>query len=98
MTIARFQVPEIPAATLIDEGELEALYNFRKDTLSQPELRTFVQIPARTAADAQKVVDDLGAARKRRRSPTRSGLIRFPMKTNPRQRWPTDKSAKPRSA
>ncbi len=60
MTIARFQVPEIPAATLIDEAELEALYNFRKDTLSQPELRTFVQIPARTAADAQKVVDDLG--------------------------------------
>ena len=44
------------AAGPIDPAELKKRYDFRKDTLSKPETRTIVQIPARSAADAQQAV------------------------------------------
>ena len=44
----------------VDPAELKKRYDFRKDTLSKPETRTIVQIPAKDAATAQKIVDRLG--------------------------------------
>jgi peptidyl-prolyl cis-trans isomerase D len=45
----------------IDPAELQKRYEFRKDTLSKPEVRTVVQIPAKDAATAQKVAAALRA-------------------------------------
>ncbi|WP_309089466.1 SurA N-terminal domain-containing protein [Phenylobacterium sp.] len=54
LTIARF-TPQAAAAGPVDQAELQKLYDFRKDTLSQPETRTVVQIPAKDAATAQQI-------------------------------------------
>ncbi len=45
----------------IDPAELKKRYDFRKDTLSKPEVRTVVQIPAKDAATAQKITAGLRA-------------------------------------
>jgi peptidyl-prolyl cis-trans isomerase D len=45
----------------VDPAELQKRYQFRKDTLSKPETRTVVQIPAKDAATAQKVTAALRA-------------------------------------
>lgn len=45
----------------IDPAELQKRYQFRKDTLSKPEVRTVVQIPAKDAATAQKITAALRA-------------------------------------
>jgi len=57
----RFTPQSVPANTPIDEAEMKKLYEFRKDTLSKPEVRTVVQIPAKDAATAQKVTAALRA-------------------------------------
>jgi peptidyl-prolyl cis-trans isomerase D len=49
------------AAAPVDPAELQKRYQFRKDTLSKPETRTIVQIPAKDAATAQKVTTALRA-------------------------------------
>ncbi|WP_293678942.1 SurA N-terminal domain-containing protein [uncultured Phenylobacterium sp.] len=53
--------PESVGASLgpIDPAELKKRYDFRKDTLSRPESRTIVQIPAKDAASAQAIVQRL---------------------------------------
>jgi peptidyl-prolyl cis-trans isomerase D len=43
----------------IDPAELKKRYDFRKDTLSRPETRTLVQVPAKDAAAAQAIVQRL---------------------------------------
>ena len=57
LTIVRFS-PQMVAANLppVDEAELKKRYDFRKDTLSTPETRSLVQIPAKDAAAAQAIV------------------------------------------
>lgn len=53
-----------PAAAMsgpVDPAELKKRYDFRKDTLSKPETRTIVQIPAKDAATAQQIVARLSA-------------------------------------
>jgi peptidyl-prolyl cis-trans isomerase D len=45
----------------IDEAALRKRYDFKKDALSQAERRTFVQVPARDAAAAQRIVAALRA-------------------------------------
>jgi len=60
ITVARFS-PTVTAANLaIDEAELKKRYDFRKDTLSTPETRSLVQIPAKDQAAAQQIVARLG--------------------------------------
>jgi peptidyl-prolyl cis-trans isomerase D len=44
----------------IDPAKLKERYEFRKDTLSKPETRSVVQIPAKTPAIAQQVATRLG--------------------------------------
>ena len=43
----------------VAQAELEERFAFRKDTLSQPETRTLVQIPARDQATAARIVERL---------------------------------------
>ena len=62
LTIVGFTPQSVAAAVAasIDPAELKKRYDFRKDTLSKPETRTFVQIPAKTAAAAQQISARLG--------------------------------------
>lgn len=55
LTVVRFSPALTGGAVAIDEAELKKRYDFRKDTLSTPETRTVVQIPAKDAATAQQV-------------------------------------------
>lgn len=62
LTVVPFTAQTAGAATAaIDPAELQKRYQFRKDTLSKPEVRTVVQIPAKDAATAQKVTAALRA-------------------------------------
>ncbi len=62
LTIVGFTPQSVAAAVAapIDPAELKKRYDFRKDTLSKPETRTVVQIPAKTAAAAQQIAAGLG--------------------------------------
>lgn len=60
LTIARFSPQAAATNAPVDEAELKKLYDFRRDTLSQPETRTIVQIPAKDAAAAQQIQARLG--------------------------------------
>jgi peptidyl-prolyl cis-trans isomerase D len=55
LTVVRFS-PQLVGANLpVDEAEVRKRYEFRKDTLSTPETRTVIQIPAKDAATAQAI-------------------------------------------
>lgn len=54
LTVALF-APK-PSDGPIDPAELQKRYDFRKDTFSQPETRTIVQIPVKTQATAETVI------------------------------------------
>jgi peptidyl-prolyl cis-trans isomerase D len=55
LTVALFAPQPTAANAPIDPAELQKRYDFRKDTFSQPETRTIVQIPVKTQATAQAV-------------------------------------------
>jgi len=55
LTLVRFSPQAVAANAPVDPAEMQKLYDFRKDTLSQPETRTIVQIPAKDAAAAQQI-------------------------------------------
>jgi peptidyl-prolyl cis-trans isomerase D len=59
ISIVRF-TPEVATSGPVDEAEVMKRYNFRKDTLSKPETRTVVQIPAKDAATAAQIAARLG--------------------------------------
>jgi peptidyl-prolyl cis-trans isomerase D len=54
LTVARFS-PQQFANLPVNEAEVRKRYEFRKDTLSTPETRSLVQIPAKDAATAQAI-------------------------------------------
>lgn len=60
LTVVRFSPAAVPPGP-VDEAEIKKLYDFRKDTFSQPETRTFVQIPVKDAATAQKAIAQLSS-------------------------------------
>jgi peptidyl-prolyl cis-trans isomerase D len=59
LTVVRFSPQLVAAAVKIDEAEVRKRYDFRKDTLGAPETRTIVQIPAKTPAAAQAIIQRL---------------------------------------
>jgi hypothetical protein len=59
LTVVRFSPEAVSSTGPIDPAELQKLYDFRKDTLSQPETRTVVQIPAKDAAAAKQIQERL---------------------------------------
>lgn len=54
ISIVRF-APDVATSGPVDQAEVLKRYNFRKDTLSKPETRTVVQIPAKDAATAAQI-------------------------------------------
>jgi peptidyl-prolyl cis-trans isomerase D len=56
LTVVRFSPASVAQTLPIDEADLKKRYEFRKDTLSSPETRSLVQIPAKDAAAAQQIV------------------------------------------
>jgi peptidyl-prolyl cis-trans isomerase D len=59
LSVVRFSPTQIAATAPIDPAELQKRFNFRKDTLSTPETRTVVQIPAKDGASALKIAQAL---------------------------------------
>ncbi|MFI4964647.1 MAG: peptidyl-prolyl cis-trans isomerase [Caulobacterales bacterium] len=59
LTVVRFSPSEVAANTPVDPAELQKRFNFRKDTLSTPETRTVIQIPAKDAAAATQIAQGL---------------------------------------
>jgi peptidyl-prolyl cis-trans isomerase D len=56
LTVARFS-PELVSQNLpIDQAELQKRFEFRRDTLSTPETRTVLQVPAKDAPTAQQIM------------------------------------------
>jgi len=55
LTVVRFGPEAVAANVSIDPAEVRKRYDFRKDTLSTPETRSLVQIPAKDAATAQAI-------------------------------------------
>jgi peptidyl-prolyl cis-trans isomerase D len=59
LTVVRFAPTAADAAGPVDAAAVRKLYDFRKDTLSTPETRTIVQIPAKDQAAAQAIAGRL---------------------------------------
>ena len=55
LTVVRFSPQLVSAGITVDEAELKKRFDFRKDTLSTPETRTIIQIPAKDPAAAQQI-------------------------------------------
>jgi peptidyl-prolyl cis-trans isomerase D len=54
LTVVRFDPTQVPVGP-VDQAEVLKRYNFRKDTLSKPESRTVIDIPAKDAATAAQI-------------------------------------------
>lgn len=52
VTVVRFSAAALAPSMSINPADLEKLYNFKKDSLSTPEKRSFVQVPAKDATMA----------------------------------------------
>ena len=61
LTVLRFSAKALSPSLPADPAAVEKLFNFRKDTLSAPEKRSLVEIPAKDAASAQAIVAKLNA-------------------------------------
>jgi peptidyl-prolyl cis-trans isomerase D len=56
LTVVQFS-PQMVAANLpVDPAEVQKRFNFKKDTLSAPETRTIIKVPAKDAAAAAQIV------------------------------------------
>ena len=55
LTVVRFSPALLSAGIAVDEAELKKRFDFRKDTLSTPETRTVIQIPAKDPGGAQQI-------------------------------------------
>jgi peptidyl-prolyl cis-trans isomerase D len=60
LTIVRFSTKALMPSVTINPADLEKLYAFKKDTLSTPEKRSLVQIPAKDAIQAAAIASRLG--------------------------------------
>lgn len=54
LSLVKFSPADVQVGP-VDPAEVQKRYNFRKDTLSKPETRTVVQIPAKDAAAAAQI-------------------------------------------
>jgi peptidyl-prolyl cis-trans isomerase D len=64
LTVMRFSAKALAPSLPVDAAQVQKLYDFRKDSLSTPEKRSLVQVPAKDAATAAAIVTKLksGAA------------------------------------
>jgi peptidyl-prolyl cis-trans isomerase D len=61
LTVVRFSAKALAPTLTPDPADVQKMYNFRKDSLSQPEKRSLVEIPAHDAATAQAIAAKLQA-------------------------------------
>ena len=61
ISVVHFSAAAIAPTLKIEDADLQKRFDFAKDTLSQPEKRTFVQIPVKDAAAASAVIQKLRA-------------------------------------
>ncbi len=59
LTVVRFSAEQLAPQMKADPKEVEDRYEFRRESMSTPETRTIVQIPAKTAEDAAKAAQAL---------------------------------------
>ncbi|WP_374570531.1 SurA N-terminal domain-containing protein [Phenylobacterium sp.] len=59
VTLVRFDPAQFASSMKVNEEDVKKRFDFRKDTLSKPETRSLVQIPAKDAATAQTISDRL---------------------------------------
>ena len=55
LTVVRFSAKALAPSMSINQADLDKLYAFKKDSLSTPEKRAFVQVPAKDAAMAAAI-------------------------------------------
>jgi peptidyl-prolyl cis-trans isomerase D len=60
LTVVKFSPSQVAGSLPVDEAEVKKRFDFRKDTLSTPELRTVVQVPAKDAAAAAQIQQRVG--------------------------------------
>ncbi len=58
-TVVRFSAKALAPTVTADPAEVKKRFDFRKDTLSTPEKRTLVQIPAKSAGEAADIAAKL---------------------------------------
>lgn len=61
LSVVRFSASQLAPTLAVDDAEVRRQYEFRRDSLSQPERRTVVQVPAPNQAAAQQVAQRLRA-------------------------------------
>ena len=61
VSVVRFSASQLAPTLAVDEAEVRRQYDFRRESLSQPERRTVVQVPAPNQAAAQQVAQRLRA-------------------------------------
>lgn len=59
LQVVRFSAEDFKGKVTADPAEVQKRFEFRKDSLSAPELRSFVQIPIKNAGQATAVADRL---------------------------------------
>jgi peptidyl-prolyl cis-trans isomerase D len=60
LTLVRFSPSQVAANAPVDEAEVKKRFDFKKDTLSKPETRTVIQVPAKDQAAAAQIAVRLG--------------------------------------
>lgn len=61
LSYVRFSTKALEATMPVDPAALQKLYDFKKDTMSKPEMRSLVQIPVKNAGQATQVAQRLKA-------------------------------------
>ena len=61
LTVVRFNAADLARTAVVDPAEVQRQFDFRRESLSQPERRSFVQIPAPDQAAAAQVAARLSA-------------------------------------
>lgn len=56
ITLAHFSAADFAASVKVDDGQIQREFEARKESLSVPESRSVVQIPAKTFADGAQIV------------------------------------------
>ncbi|MCA3722392.1 peptidylprolyl isomerase [Phenylobacterium sp.] len=59
LSVVRFSSAQVAGRVTVSEADIRKQFDFRKDSLNQPETRSLVQIPARDAGTARSVADRL---------------------------------------
>jgi peptidyl-prolyl cis-trans isomerase D len=60
ITLARFSAAALAPTMTVSPADIQKEFDFRKDTLSQPETRTIIQVPVRGEAEGAQAAKRLG--------------------------------------